>query len=48
VEAEVEEKQEKEEEKKFNTRDYLRETFIDDKYFWIGIAVLLLANIGFH
>jgi hypothetical protein len=26
----------------------LKEDFVDDKYFWIIIALLLLANIGVH
>jgi len=37
-----------ENEKSFNLRVYLRETFVNDKIFWIAIVVLLLANIGFH
>jgi len=48
VETEVEAQVEATAEKPFNCLDYLRETFVDEKYFWLGIGVLLLANIGFH
>lgn len=29
-------------------KQLLKETFVDDKYFWLMIATLLLVNIGVH
>jgi len=48
VEVETEAQVEPKDDKPFNCLDYLRETFVEEKFFWLGIGVLFLANIGFH
>ena len=46
---EIENKEEeKEKEKAWDCKTWLKETFVDDKYFWGMIVVLLIANIWLH
>ena len=37
-----------EKERAWNCKTWLKETFVDDKYFWGMIVVLLIANIWIH
>lgn len=37
-----------EEKKPSKCGKWLKETFVDDKWFWLGIIVLLVANIWIH
>ena len=36
------------EKKPFTMKGYWEETFVKDKWFWLIIVILLLANIGIH